>query len=337
MTPKVSVVMSVYNAGDFLQEAVDSVLAQRFADFELIMIDDGSTDGSLSTLRRISDARVKIIQQENRGLIASLNRGIALSTGQYIARMDADDRCMPDRFGLQANHLDQHPDIALLGSGIATMDENGSPLAPCVRFPQTHAEIWAGMGRRPWVFCHPAVMFRRAAAVEMGMYRSDFAHAEDAEFFARLMTRYQAANLPDVLLSYRLRRSAISFTKSAHGRINAELVAKMIQDWKPGAPFQASAEQRALADAAIAACEGVASGTQMESAYQCRVGRELLRGREWQRARRHYANAAKTDWRNRMAYLGMICSLLHYGAEPSEAGKVRANISDRDFDIKCPH
>ena len=181
------------------------------------------------------------------------------------------------------------------------MDETGNPLAPCVAFPQTHEEIWAGIGRRPWVFCHPAVMFRRAAAIDVGMYRKDFAHAEDVEFFARLMTRYKAANLPDVLLSYRLRRAAISFTKAAHGRINAELVAKIIDNWKPGQPFQASAEQRADADAAIAACNGCSSKSQIESAYHCRGGRELLRGGQWRRARRHYTTAAKTDWQNRMA------------------------------------
>lgn len=322
MPPKVSVVMSVFNAGDFLQEAVDSVLAQTFNDFEFIVIDDGSTDQSLPTLKRINDPRLKIIEQENRGLIASLNRGIELSTGQYIARMDADDRCLPDRFRLQMRYLDQHPEIALLGGSIATMDETGNVLAPCVAFPPTHGQIWAGIGRRPWVFCHPAVMFRRSAAVEVGMYRRDFAHAEDAEFFARLMTCHKAANLPDVLLNYRLRRSAISFTKAAHGRINAGLVAQIIDGWKPGEPFQATAEQRREADAAIAACSGSSSASQIESAYHCRVGRELLRGQQWSRALRHYATAMRNDWRNRMAYLGMISSMLHYGAEPpvSELG-----------------
>jgi hypothetical protein len=130
------------------------------------------------------------------------------------------------------------------------------------------------------------------------------------------MTKYKAANLSDVLLSYRLRRSAISFTKAAHGRINAGLVAKIIDNWKPGAPFEATAEQRAQADAAIAACNGSSSQKQIESAYHCRVGRELLRGRQWSRALRHYNTAAKNDWQNRMAYLGIACALLHYGGEP---------------------
>jgi glycosyltransferase involved in cell wall biosynthesis len=316
MTPKVSVVMSVYNAGGFLQEAVDSVLAQTMEDFELIAIDDGSTDQSLQTLERYGDSRLKIVQQPNRGLIASLNRGIEMARGRYIARMDADDRCVPNRFALQVNYLDQHPEIALLGGSIATMDETGNPLASCVGFPRTHEQIWAGIGRRPWVFCHPAVMYRRDAAIEAGLYRGEFAHAEDAEFFARLMTRHRAANLTDVLLHYRLRRSAISFTKTAHGRINAQLVAKMIDQWKPGMPFEPTPEQLAEARSKIELCTENASNSRQESAYHCRVGRELLRGRAWSRAIHHYTAAVKSDWKNRMGYIGIACGLLHYGGEP---------------------
>ncbi len=313
--PRVSVVMSVFNAGDFLREAVDSVLAQSFSDFEFIIIDDGSTDGSLAVLQSFTDPRIKLFPQPNRGLIASLNRGIEESTGQLIARMDCDDRCEPNRFSLQVNYLDQHPEVALLGGSIATMDETGNPLAPLVKFPATHDQIWSQIGRRPWVFCHPAVMFRRDAAVDVGLYSSGFAHAEDAEFFARLMTKYKAANLPEVLLNYRLRRSAVSFTRSAHGRINAELVARIIDRWKPGQPFAPTADERRDADIAIAMCNGSTPPNQTESAYHCRVGRELLRGRQWRRALRHYSLAARSDWQNRVAYIGMGCAILHYGAE----------------------
>jgi len=327
MVPKVSVVMPVYNAGGFLEEAVESVLTQTFEDFEFIVIDDGSADDSSAALRQFADARMRVVRQENRGLVASLNRGIELARGKYIARMDADDRCEPNRFDLQVDYLDHHPEIALLGGSIATMDENGNQLAPCVAFPAAHEQIWAGIGRRPWMFCHPAVMFRRDAAIEAGLYRSEFAHAEDAEFFARLMTRHQAANLPEVLLNYRLRRSAISFHKTEHGRINAQLVAKIIDGWKPGQMFEATPEQRREADAAVAACGQSTPANRVEAAYHCRVGRELLRGRQWRRALGHFAAAAKSDWQNRMAYIGIICSMLHYGgqdhraqARPSQSG-----------------
>jgi hypothetical protein len=187
-----------------------------------------------------------------------------------------------------------------------------------VAFPATHEEIWTNIGRRPWVFCHPAVMYRREAAMDVGMYRPDFAHCEDTEFFARLMTRYRAANLPQVLLNYRLCRSAVSFTKTAHGRINAELVARIIDRWKTGEPFAPTAEERKTADIEIAAHQNPPTPGQLDAAYHIRVGRELLRGRKWQRALRHYFTAGKRDPWNRMAYVGMTAALLHMGGGVSE-------------------
>ncbi len=309
--------MSVYNAGGFLKEAVESVLAQTFEDFEFVIINDGSSDTSLATLREFTDPRVRILTQENRGLIAALNRGILESTGQYIARMDADDRCEPDRLEIQVRYLDEHPNIALLGGSVATMDESGNPLAPCVRYPQTHEEIWAEIGRRPSVFCHPAVMYRREEAIDVGMYRPDFAHAEDAEFFARLMTTYRAANLPDVLLHYRLCRSSVSLVRLAHGQANARLVARMIDRWQPGEDFVPTEEERRIAEREIARCSEPVPPQKIESAYQSRVARELLRGRQWRRALQHYRNAIRSDQFNRKAYLGVVAALLHIGGEPN--------------------
>jgi glycosyltransferase involved in cell wall biosynthesis len=313
MVPKVSVVMSVYNAAAFLSEAVTSVLAQTFTDFEFLIINDGSSDNSAEILAGFTDPRIKILNQENRGLVASLNRGIESAAGEYIARMDADDRCMPNRFQLQVDHLGSHPDIALLGGAIATMDQDGNPLAPHVKFPATHDQIWFAIGRKPWVFCHPAVMYRRQAAIDAGLYHRDFAHAEDTEFFARLMTKFRAANLDDVLLNYRLTRGAVSFAKKDHGRFNAELVATKIDHWKPGQPFTATAEQRAATNAAIKASAKPASQAKAEAAYQIRLGRELLRGRQWSRAAGHYATAARNDFLNRMAYMGLACAMFHLG------------------------
>lgn len=329
MSPKLSVVMSVFNAGGFLKEAVNSILAQTFEDFEFIIVDDGSSDDSLAVLRQVRDSRLKILTQPNRGLIASLNRGIEAASGQYIARMDADDRSEPDRFEIQVRYLDRHPQIALLGAAIATMDEMGNALAPCVRFPATHEQIWAGLGRRPWVFCHPAVMYRRAAVIDVGMYRRDFTHAEDAEFFARLMTRHRAANLPDVLLHYRIGRGGVSLTKLAHGQINARLVATIIDRWKPGEEFAPTAEERRQADNAIVQCRQMVGPRKIESVYQARLGRELLRGRQWRRALRHYLTALRNDYRNQKAIAGIAAALFHLGAEPIYAEQAPADRLER--------
>ncbi len=306
--------MAVYNVARFLREAVDSVLAQTFADFELVVIDDGSTDDSAAILATYADPRLVVIRQPNAGLIASLNAGIRAARGELIARMDPDDRCEPNRLAVQVAYLDAHPEVTLLGSAVATMDEDGRPLAPRVSFPATHVELWSTIGRRPWVFCHPAVVFRRAAAVAAGLYDPRYEHAEETEFFARLMAAHAAANLPDVLLSYRIRRGAMSLNNAAHGLVHAEMVAATIDRWRPGEPFAATAAERAAADARIAALGGKpVTPAFAEAAYHVRLGRELLRGRRWAAAARHYATAARLTPLDRRPYLGLGAAALRRG------------------------
>jgi glycosyltransferase involved in cell wall biosynthesis len=313
MHPKISVVMPVYNAAAHLAEAVRSVLAQSFADFELLIINDGSTDNSAQILKRFSDPRLRILDQKNCGVVAALNRGIREARGSLICRMDSDDICIPDRLARQAEYLDAHSDIALVGGFITTIDEDGHELAPVVPYPLTHEEIWAGLGVRPWVMCHPAVMFRRQAALDAGLYDPAFLHAEDAEFFARLMSRHRAANLPRVVLRYRLRRGGVSMKNKRHGQINAALVAEMIRQWRPGEPFTATAEQRRAADCAIEAADRPASQGEAEAAYRCRIARELLRGRQWTKAAGHYFAAARHQPFSWLAYAGIACALLRVG------------------------
>ena len=116
-----------------------------------------------------------------------------------------------------------------------------------------------------------------------------------------------------MVLNYRLRRSSISLTKAAHGRVNAELVATIIDRWLPGEPFQPTTDERVTADLAIAMCGGPTSPVKAELAYQLRVGRELLRGKQWKRAFHHYWMAAKQDPLNALAYAGLVCSIIHFG------------------------
>jgi glycosyltransferase involved in cell wall biosynthesis len=313
MRPKVSVVMAVFNGALYLRQAVASVCAQSFTDFEFIIVNDGSTDRTRQTLGEFDDPRIRVLDQENRGLIASLNRGIDEAQGEYIARMDADDYCMSERLQSQLEYLDAHPNIALVGSFIATMDEAGRPLAPVVRFPVEHEEIWAGLARRPWVFCHPAVMFRRAAALNVGKYDSAYRHAEDLEFFARLMSRYQAANLARVLLRYRLRRESISILEQSHGDLNRKLVRQIIDSWRPGQPFAATSEQRCATDRAIQRRKRQRTRAQADARYQARIARELLRARKWRSAAKQYLRAVQLNpgsWKN---YAGIVCSLVRIG------------------------
>ena len=127
--PLVSVLLPVYNGSRYLQEAVDSILAQQFSDFELIAVDDGSTDSSLDILRGYSDPRLVIVPQpENRGIVHTMNEGLKRCQGKYIARMDADDIAVPERFAAQIAYLEAHPEVGVLDTVMAYIDEHSRPL-----------------------------------------------------------------------------------------------------------------------------------------------------------------------------------------------------------------
>lgn len=201
--PLVSVVMSVFNAGAYLRSAVESILRQSFSDFEFIIIDDGSSDGSGEALEEASacDSRIRLIRQENRGLIASLNRGCALAQGTYIARMDADDEALPERLALQVSYMEAYPSILVLGGAIEQIDPQGASLRRRA-VPGGDAELRAQLLDRN-CFWHPTVMMRRDALVAAGGYRS-VPGAEDYDLWLRLAEQGQVENLGRVLVRYRM-------------------------------------------------------------------------------------------------------------------------------------
>ena len=127
LSPKISVVMPAYNAAEYLDEAIRSILNQTFRDFEFIIINDGSTDDSISILDKQQklDSRIRVYHQENQGMIAALNRGCRLARGKYIARMDADDISLPGRLEKQLKYMERHPQIGILGTWIYSIDKNG--------------------------------------------------------------------------------------------------------------------------------------------------------------------------------------------------------------------
>ena len=317
MDPTVSVVMPVRNAGHFLLDTLASVFGQTFADFEFVVVDDGSTDDTAAILAAETDPRLRVVTQQNAGLVASMNRAVLLARGKYVARMDADDRCEPDRLARQVAFLDAHPEVAIVGGAISTMDQDGVQLAPKVLFPATHEQIWAAVGKRPWVMCHPTVMFRRQLAIDAGLYLPWFEYAEDTEFIARMMTVGRAANLPDVLLHYRLNRGSASLNKGRMALLKAQLVGRTVDAWKPGTPFQPADAERKAVDAALAKCTDVLTVSQAEAAYQIRIGRELLRARKWSTAFRRYASALKATPTNRRAVIGLACAVLRVGGGPA--------------------
>lgn len=164
--PKVSVVMATYNAREYLREAIESILNQTFKDFEFLIIDDGSTDDTVEIIKGYKDPRIVLCQRKHQGLIATLNYGIKVARGKYIARMDADDISEPKRFELEVRFLDGHQDYALVGTTTQIIDLQGRTLDVSAE-PLHHEEIVRGLLVRN-VLAHGSVMMRKDVVRKVG-------------------------------------------------------------------------------------------------------------------------------------------------------------------------
>ncbi|WP_226003150.1 glycosyltransferase family 2 protein [Paenibacillus sp. BJ-4] len=204
--PRASVILPVYNNAAFVLDAIHSILVQTYSDFELIIIDDGSTDGSDFLISQISDPRViKIFHCTNQGVIATLNEGLNKATGEYILRMDSDDISTPDRLDVQISFMDQNPLIDVCGAAFTTSSGGVMKVNPA-----SHDEI------KTWLLfhccmCHPAIIIRNSMIHRLGIqYDSNYPHAEDYELWNRLASQVQMANLPINLLYYRQHNGQVS-------------------------------------------------------------------------------------------------------------------------------
>lgn len=210
--PKVSVVMSVYNAASYVGQAIEGILKQTFDRFEFIILNDGSTDASGSIITSYTDPRITYIEQDNVGLGSSLNKGISLSRGQYIARIDADDVALPSRLAKQVDFLDSNPACSLLGTACYVIDERDKVMF-VMRHPSHDVHLrWSILFDNPFV--HSSVMFRRSTYDAIGPYgmRAGL-YAEDYDLWSRFMSHYRAANLDEPLLLYRHNPAGVSQTK----------------------------------------------------------------------------------------------------------------------------
>lgn len=200
-----SVVMAVYNGEKFLPETMQSLLTQTLTDFELIVIDDGSSDSSLQLLQDYAarDQRIRLVSRENRGLVPSLNEGCRMARAPYIVRMDADDVAHPQRFEKQFAFMQANPELLGAGCQVLLIDVDGAPIkamGTLIAHAAIDADHMAGLGG---AIIHPSAIIRRDALEQVGYYSDDYPCAEDLDLWLRIAEIGRVANMEEVLLSYR--------------------------------------------------------------------------------------------------------------------------------------
>lgn len=209
--PAVSILLPVFNGGVFLSAAIESLLAQTFVDFECLVLDDGSQDGSGDVAVGLAsrDSRIRVIARENRGLVATLNELLGEARGALVARMDADDIALPERLGRQVEFMAAHPEVVCVGGGQILIDERGRPIAP-IEPPVEDRDIQESALRGHGSICHPTAMMRTAVLRSLGGYRPEFYPAEDVDLWLRLGEQGLLANLPEPVIFYRIHPASIS-------------------------------------------------------------------------------------------------------------------------------
>ena len=200
----VSVLISVYNDTTYLQQSLESLSAQTFSDFECVVVDDASNAETQLALADYAakDKRFKIIRNEfNKGLGANLNIALAAATGTYVARMDSDDVCLPDRFKKQVAFLESHPDVTVVGTWASIIDEDNKAVGSR-KYPTDHNKIVKIMWANPML--HPTVMMRRDALKALGGYPPIRRKQDYALWFRAVRAGWKFANIPEELLLYRV-------------------------------------------------------------------------------------------------------------------------------------
>ena len=210
MTPKVSVLMAVYNGEKYLPEAINSILGQTFTDFEFLIVDDGSRDRTPEIIRSYQDPRIRPISNPgNVGLTHSLNQGLDLARGEYLARMDSDDISLPERLAKQVTHMDVNSEIAVCGTWAKDIDAQGRVTGvretPVGR--HLEREYW-----RPSPIIHPSAMIRRAHLNGLH-YDEQIRYAQDFDLWLRMKPIHKLANLPEHLLLYRVHGKSITVSQ----------------------------------------------------------------------------------------------------------------------------
>ncbi len=233
--PVVSVLMSVYNDDRFLKAAVESILAQTYADLEFVIVDDGSSDGTAEILRSFKDDRIKIaVSKRNWGLTASLNRGLRSCRGRFLARIDSDDIADPQRIRRQVDFLEKRADVGIVGSSRLLVDESGQIVGRSNPPTDDLAIRWKSLLGNP--FGHPTVMLRMELLKRYRLqYDRSYRTAQDYELWTRLLRVTRGANLQEPLVHYRLRNGSPRTDRTkqldCHDRIAALAIRRLLPEF----------------------------------------------------------------------------------------------------------
>ena len=320
--PRVTVVMAAYNAAQFLRQAVVSVLAQTYRDFELIVVDDASSDDSLSILESFGDPRMRIIRhRSNVGAALSRNDALDLARGEFVAIMDADDLCGPTRLEQQVAFLDANPLVGLVGCGVYdNIDASGGVLYTS-HLPEDNETIQRTLVEQ-WCFLHPSIMFRKALQELVGGYRKAFEPAEDHDFILRIVEHCQAHNLCEPLVSYRLNPRGLSVI--AHQYINelGDAAMRLALRRRSGKPEDLDAEMDRLHELKRRGevPRGLAGALQMwrNSMYSANryygFGCRELCADRLEKARRCFVRSLRTNGLFVKSWIGLTLSVMPFAA-----------------------
>lgn len=313
-TTLISVMMSVYNAERYVAEAIQSILGQTEGRFEFLIVNDGSRDASGSIIDRYAaqDSRIRAIHQENRGLIASLNRMLDEARAPLVARMDSDDVSRPERFAVQLAWMQAHPDIAVLGTNTDELDADGA-FFPCSDFHPEHPADIRERLMAASAMCHPSVMMRRDVIRALGGYRAAFRHCEDYDLWLRVSERHDLYNLPDRLFLYRRSPDQVSEKHILVQAIGAACARYAAQQRRAGLPdpFEGATSLPSLDQIdAVLGSSGVGARMRLEVIDSIKYSPEAMSGGGLELMQAHLRDGGTKQgfWRTagRMVKMGMI-------------------------------
>lgn len=230
--PKVSVVIPTYNAVAYLIKTLESVFNQTFTDFEVIVIDDGSSDRTVESVCNLTNPNLKIVTQTNQGVAVARNKGIELACGEYIAFLDSDDLWHPTKLEKQVQCLDANPDVGLVNTWIENIDEQGNALS-IVQAPEVEGKVWSQIVEENIILCGSVPLIRRSCFEKVGVFDPHLFSAEDWDMWIRLAANYSFALIREPLVLYRQHLKSKSNNLDKHLFYRLKIIDKTFQSVAP--------------------------------------------------------------------------------------------------------